>query len=539
MARTTSTFAAWAVDSLEKVWREAQPPSGSDSIVVEACRNEFASAQVAVHATQPLPELRVSVSPLKHADTGAAGVEVSARFVGYVPIKANTPDTPEEELDCTAPCLVPDPLLAEEVVKVEADSTQPIWLTISVPPEAPAGRWRGTVEVSAGSEVAELPLEVTVLPVTLPAERHLWVTNWVSMENFAKFYATEMYTPRFWEVVEAYARNMGAHRQNVMLCPNELIRIFQESDGKLSFDYSDFDRWVGIFSAAGCADLIEGGHVGRRGEGKWETPWFEWRKFKVTRRDGAEVQLPPEQVVEALVKDLVGHVRDQGWFDRFLLHVVDEPAAHTEEDYRKKSRLMHEWAPGVRFLEAMSLLDARGLLDVWVPNLDHLDEHRDHYLGLKEEGDFELWFYTCMYPVGRYPNRFLDFSLLKTRLLHWLNWRYQLPGYLHWGLNYWTDDPFHNDRIRDDLPPGDCWIVYPGADGPLDSLRWEQMREGLQDFELLWLLNQREREAGGSASIADRICSGLVPDPLKYSRRWADLRSARRAAIDSIIELER
>jgi hypothetical protein len=135
-----------------------------------------------------------------------------------------------------------------------------------------------------------------------------------------------------------------------------------------------------------------------------------------------------------------------------------------------------------------------------------------------------------MYPTGRYPNRFLDFSLLKTRILHWINWRYRLPGYLHWGLNYWTQDPFHGDRIRGDLPPGDCWIVYPGPDGPIESLRWEQMREGLQDFELLWMLGQKDPDR------ADAICADMVPDPLTYKRDWRSLRAARRALVEAIAE---
>jgi len=32
----------------------------------------------------------------------------------------------------------------------------------------------------------------------------------------------------------------------------------------------------------------------------------------------------------------------------------------------------------------------------------------------------ETWYYTCLFPRGQYPNRFIDFSLLKTRILHCL-----------------------------------------------------------------------------------------------------------------------
>lgn len=526
MAKSAGGFVVWPVDSLDKVFPDAQPGPG-EAVEIEACRNEFASAQVAVRAAKTLRDLRVEVTPLTHQESGAGGIEVQARFVGFVPVSANTPDTPAEEMDCTAPCLVPDPLLPDETLCVDVDSSQPVWLTVFVPPDAQPGRWRGEVKVSAAGETVSVPLNLVVHPVTLPEQRHLKVTNWMNTHNYAKFYGTEMYSPRFWQVVEAYARNVAAHGQNVIPCW-DWPRIFQEGDGRLTFDYSDFDRWIETFMRAGCGDMIEAGGFAQRGLGKWEVPWFEWKEPTVHRRDGARVRLDPQTVIQQLVVSLVSHMKERGWLDRLVMHVVDEPAPHTEADYKRKSRLIHELAPDVRYLEAMSLLDARGYLDIWVPNLNHLNENLDHYLSLREEAGFELWFYTCMYPTGRYPNRFLDFSLLKTRILHWINWRYQLSGYLHWGLNFWMKDPFHEDRIRESLPPGDCWIVYPGPDGPIESMRWEQMREGLQDYELLWMLGERDRRR------ADEICAGLVPDPLNYARDPHALRRARRALIAAL-----
>ncbi|MFB3879689.1 MAG: DUF4091 domain-containing protein [Armatimonadota bacterium] len=530
MAITGERIIAWAADSLDKVYADAEP-GPSDSLALEAVRNEFTSAQLAVRARRDISALRVSVSPPRHAVTGADGLQLCARFVGYVPVKSNTPDTPQEELDCIAPCLVPDPLLLDETISLSAGKNQPIWLTIFVPPYAEPGDWETSITLDADGERLELPLRLLVHPITLPTEHHLWVTNWMNLGNFARHYGAEMYSPRFWQVVDRYARNVAAHHQNVIEAPQTLVRIFQEKDDSLSFDFTHYDAWIETFDRAGAARLIEGTSVARRGDGKWENPWFDWLEFKVTRRsDGSPVKLEPVFVIERLLKAVYAHVRERGWADRYLLHVVDEPAPHTEADYKRKSALVHQWVPNARYLEAMSCRDMRGYLDIWVPNINHFDEAWPNYLELRGKSDFELWFYTCMYPTGRYPNRFLDFTLLKTRILHWINWRYHLTGYLHWGLNFWTEHPFEDDRIREDLPPGDCWIVYPGPDGPLDSLRWEQMREGLQDFELLWLLGQRDPAA------ADEICAGLAPHPLTYARDWRALRAARRQLVDRLLD---
>jgi hypothetical protein len=130
MAITSGTLFIWAVDSLEKIPQDTQPDAGPDVIEADACRGEVVSAQLAVRVTKSVRDLRVQVSPLTHAETGAADIGVRPRFVGYVPVEANTPDTPREELTCAAPCVVADPRLADETASVEADSTQPVWLTI-------------------------------------------------------------------------------------------------------------------------------------------------------------------------------------------------------------------------------------------------------------------------------------------------------------------------------------------------------------------------------------------------------------------------
>ncbi len=72
---------------------------------------------------------------------------------------------------------------------------------------------------------------------------------------------------------------------------------------------------------------------------------------------------------------------------------------------------------------------------------------------------------------------------------------------------------------------------------PVESLRWEQMREGLQDFELLWLLDQRAKEAGKSPDLADRICADLAPDPLTYARDASALRAARGRIVEALLSL--
>ena len=128
-----------------------------------------------------------------------------------------------------------------------------------------------------------------------------------------------------------------------------------------------------------------------------------------------------------------------------------------------------------------------------------------------------------MFPQGEYANRFIEQPLLKTRLLHWINYRYGATGYLHWGYNHWRqEDPFTHLTPAHGGPPylpaGDSWIVYPGSDGPLGSIRFEAMRDGIVDHELLSMLGERD------AAAAQRLAAQHV---LAFDRYDTDLKRFR------------
>jgi hypothetical protein len=109
-------------------------------------------------------------------------------------------------------------------------------------------------------------------------------------------------------------------------------------------------------------------------------------------------------------------------------------------------------------------------------------------------GGFPVWAYTCNQPRGRYLNRFLDTPLSTIRMTGWLLYATGVHGFLNWAYNSWYGwhsldliDPF---QVTDAgawprWTFGDPFVVYPGPDGPLDSIRWEIFAESLQDFALL------------------------------------------------------
>ncbi len=515
-AGVAGSLKVWVAGQHEKVFRDTLPPADPATAVrLEAARNEFEPAQIAIRSQVPIAGLTVELSPLRHADGKAvipAG-NLAWNFVGFIPLKKNTRDS-ERLWVRRAPCEVPDPLLEERKLDLKANTTQPVWLTVRVPPDAEPGSYRGEVRVVAGGESAALPIHLTVWPFSLPSERHLLITNWFNVSRIARAHKVDIWSEDFWRVLARYAEAMAAHRQNVVLVSWRLVEVRRRRDGSLAFDYSLFDRFVETFERAGVADRIEIGHVGHFGPGGWGGKEIVLRSVTATdEATGKRVNLGPDEGLAPLLADLQKHLEAKGWLQKAMIHVADEPSIGNVASWRKASEFVHRAAPRLRRIDAIETLDFTGALEVWVPKLSHYERWRQAYEARRAGNEF--WYYICCHPYGNhYPNRFLDYPLACVRVLHWINFAYDLKGYLHWGLNFWPQEPFGTPPDR--LPPGDTHVVYPGRSGPLSSLRWEIQRESAEDFEYLHLLAER------TAKVAERLGADFIEPrrrALELSRR--------------------
>jgi hypothetical protein len=57
--------------------------------------------------------------------------------------------------------------------------------------------------------------------------------------------------------------------------------------------------------------------------------------------------------------------------------------------------------------------------------------------------------------------------------------------------------------------PGDGQLLYPGEDGPLPSVRLANIRDGIEDYEWLALLERKEDRAAAEA-VAGELIRGMT-----------------------------
>ncbi|MCP5118047.1 MAG: DUF4091 domain-containing protein, partial [bacterium] len=247
-----------------------------------------------------------------------------------------------------------------------------------------------------------------------------------------------------------------------------------------------------------------------------------------------------EQFLATYLPALYDHLKEKGWTDRYIQHILDEPHDREAATYRRYAQLTHKYMPGIPTIDAVSLSQRidffADVCDIWVPVLSSFDHKLDVMRKHVDNGG-QAWYYTCVSPRGRYLNRFIDYSLLKVRLLHWFNYRHDLTGFLHWGGMSWGPRPFENvQRVinsnRTLLPSGDHAIVYPalGKNTILSSVRLEAMRDGIEDYELLAALSAKDPEK------AKALAAVAIPHVNDYVRDPATFRDLRRQLLEALSE---
>jgi len=553
----------WPVDPLVKVLRSHEPPAAPPSAVaIDAARGEIENGQIAFRSAAAVARLTASATPLA-AEGSAALAAPRVRFVGFVPLDHNTAphlgETGEQVLVAKAPVDLPDPLLEDSSIGVQPNQTGALWLTVAVPDDARPGRYSGHVVVDADGAEHRVPVAVEVHPAQLPRQMTLKVVNWYYPVVLTHTYRTTWWTEKHWQLIEADARSMRLHRQSVgHVILNETVQAVEDANGAIRFDFRHFDRMVETFRRAGLPWVLGSALAGRH---VWHSKDFYAIPLKLTKPDGSTGRFPApedpdssdearkrvwvateafERYLAAFLPVFQKHLEEKGWLASYLQHLADEPVHTNAAAYVRLGKLVRRFAPKLRRAEAVRTTNIVGGLDIWAPLLNELDRQMAFYKARQEAGD-EVWFYTCERPRGQYMNRLLDYPLLKTRLLHWANYATGTTGYLHWGFNPSWGNPFKNPGEV----PGDAHLVYPGVarlrGAPesedklhsLDSLRYEALRDGIEDYELLRLVAGRDRAA------ADALCRAVVRSLTDYTLDPGEFNEARRRLLHAASALAR
>jgi hypothetical protein len=250
------------------------------------------------------------------------------------------------------------------------------------------------------------------------------------------------------------------------------------------------------------------------------------------------------------------HLEGKGWLGREYVYWFDEPNTENYPFVREGMEIIYRSAPKItRFItEHRPGPDIMDITDISCTVIGQLDFEiiRD----LVAQGT-EFWSYVCCCPKAPYLSLFIDHDAINMRMWLWLSYKYQLSGILIWSANYWNSrtasPPGYRQNPWEDpmsytvgygLPfgkqsgwgNGDGRFFYPPnrdpgdrtkkyLDGPIPCLRLEKIRDGIEDYEYLLLLEKAAREDSGKhkkllkeARKLINLPGSLVTGPTEYDK---------------------
>ena len=468
--RAAEPWSIHQADTMEKVFRDRRfDRPRADKLVIEAAGNEVEGVQLVLAAQEELRGVTLDVTGLR-GESGSTipASEVSWHVVGYVEI-AEKPPYPVPQLGWW-----PDPLLPGAAFNVAAGRVQPIWISVRVPAAAAAGLYRGTVTVRTSSRTQSVPLEVHVWDFAVPRQQHLETCFLLRPDNLRRFYKLS-------EVpIETYERWIDFcvdHRLSLTL--NDWPRYDKDMERLVS---RQLDRGGSAFCLA-CS-------------------WF-------SKDESAEARRKHNAEQVARIMPLYDRAKSRGWIDRAYIYCSDEVAKEHYLPARELYAELKRTMPDVRLMQTFYKDDpipALGpMIDVWAPNIAR---YREAEFRARQAQSDAVWWYVCCGPGKPFANLMIEWPSVDHRILLWQNWKYGVTGFLYWGTTMfrdncqgearWPDVPWKPATWRNSTGQphhGDGQLIYPGRNGtPLSSIRLENFRDGIEDYEYFWLLREAVTE---------------------------------------------
>lgn len=248
------------------------------------------------------------------------------------------------------------------------------------------------------------------------------------------------------------------------------------------------------------------------------------------------------------------HLRSKGWLDRAFVYWFDEPTPDQYPFVMNGFAKLKRYSPGVTRMLTEQVED--GLIggpNLWCPISNEYRHERAE--DRRREGD-RFWWYVCTGPKAPYAGLFTDHGAPEMRIWVWQTWQRKIQGLLVWQMNYWSSSAAYPDASRPQNPyedpmswtsgystpagqrlpwgNGDGRFIYPPLaaasgdpkepvlEGPVDSIRWEHLRDGIEDYEYFVILRNKLNNANSLNDSEKRRLETLLVVPENVSRSMTE-----------------
>lgn len=465
---------------------------------LSAAGNEYEGAQILVVAGPEHDVENVTVQLSDLQDDKGNILPASLASWGWIKsIETVKPDISVEFVG-----KIPDAIIdGEQSFDVSAKDFTPLFFRFYVPNGTSTGLYKGSITLSCGGFEEIIPVELQVYSFNLPGKGSLRVSFSFFEDFYRDWYGGQALTDEqkrsIYEFLLKYRIPPANIYTNLPVYPE--LRFLEELKGRTNF-----------FTLQG------------------------WGKILNPQEAGAKVA-EYQKTLEAIKKI--------GMEDCVYFYGVDELSDHLGKSL-PLAQQAHEYLskdiPSLRTMQtSFPVPEIRQLFNVWIPLMNFYVEANDlKFLEEIRAKSRELWWYAADLPVHPLPNFYLDYPVFDSRIVMTLTYKYKLDGILYWAVNRewktnldirerwpeadWKPYIYHALRGERKQRNGMGNFIYPKRNGGIyASLRLENLRDGLEDYEYLKLLetltDRLEKAKGATPEVAEARRLLAVPNDVAVS----------------------
>lgn len=383
--------------------------------------------------------------------------------------------------------------------RISAGMNQGIWINVNIPVDAAAGFYTGTGRLEMDGIIYDIPVELTVYDATMPEEVHprSCFLIWYDYMEKGEGKADEQMAKAYYDLL--------VEKRCMPMYPHPAIQADRDRFVQWAVETVMDNPKISAYALPHSAEKDENGK-------------------NIISRDSV-MELLTKMAVKTLALRQNGD-EDANLFAKayyYLGGIIDEPTGEALNRVKVCDQIISECKFAVAdqyfkdypdlynslaglphvvttaYNEDLLGTDTEGGVQAWCPQFQHwhTQEQRENYWARQNTTDRlmgeEAWWYGCNNPQAPFPTYHLDDDLIAPRVLSWMQFDYNCEGNLYWCINCSKEDRWEN---ANDIGGAVCEgnLTYPAAKfrlkKPLSTLRLESIREGVEDYEYFWMIEQ-------------------------------------------------
>jgi hypothetical protein len=496
---------SYASDNVRYEKEKVPAVSSGETWEATAWKGEKIHTQLLVWSTVNIQSVSFVLNDLKNKKGQKISKNcIEAAFVRYVMSDSFLEGCSQKNPKTHDSTLVADPIDIIKEIPVPANSVRPVWLSIKVPADVPAGKYYGSIIINADKKhVLKIALNVLDRILPPPGEWKYDLDLWQYPAPIARIHDVPLWSEEHYRIMRPYLTALANAGQKVITAniieqpwglthvhfdDASLIKWIRHKNGTWTYDYTQFDRYIsfamscGIKQRINCYSMIT-----------WDLSFIY---FDGESGKNSTIVLKPgtdeySAFWSGMIKDFTRHLKEKGWFGITAIAMDERPV----ESMKIVIDLLKKEDPAWKIALAGDTYHPEIENDIYDYCLASYLKFDDEVMKNRKALGKPTTYYTAC--PENHPNIYAFSPPAEGAFLGWYAAAKGYTGYLWWAYNTWVKNPLLDARWRR-YPAGSLFQFYPG---PRSSIRFEKLIEGIQASEKIRILREQFIKEGNSEKL--------------------------------------